>query len=73
VTAQARELASRLAGEPEVRSLRFDDSTLILQTSSPGPFYEKLTRLLARESFGVRELTSPDDNLEAVFKYLTEP
>jgi ABC-2 type transport system ATP-binding protein len=72
-TPRARELASRLAHEPDVRTLQLEGSTLVVRTSSPSTFYPALTRVLAEEDdFGVTQLTSPDDNLEAVFAYLTE-
>jgi ABC-2 type transport system ATP-binding protein len=72
VTPRRRELASILAREPELHSISFEDTSLVVRTLKPAEFYSKLTRVLAEGDFQVQELSSPDDNLEAVFRYLTE-
>ena len=44
-----------------------------MQTEKPDVFYARLTELAATgEAGGVDEVTSPDDNLQAVFQYLGE-
>lgn len=72
VTSRVRELASLLAREPEVRSINLEEKAVVVRTSSPASFYPKLTRLVADGAASIDELISTDDNLEAVFKYLTE-
>jgi ABC-2 type transport system ATP-binding protein len=72
VTSNVRELASQLAKEGEVLSLNLEEAAVVVRTHAPAAFYPKLTRIIADGGIAIRELTSTDDNLEAVFKYLTE-
>ena len=66
-----RELARRLLSHDDVLSLRFGDGSLTIETARPEDFYLRLTELAAtREAGTIEEVTSPDDNLQAVFKYL---
>jgi ABC-2 type transport system ATP-binding protein len=67
-----RELAAALAAEPEVVELRFVDGTLWVRTNRPDEFYSKLPQILTDRGLAVTEISSPDDSLEAVFRYLTE-
>ena len=49
--------------------MRFEPGAVIVETGSPDEFYASLTDLVAAGECGaVEELTSPDDNLQAVFK-----
>jgi ABC-2 type transport system ATP-binding protein len=71
--ADPRALAQRFLGEGDVRSLKFEDDAVIVETSKPDAFYTRLTVLAASGELGeVREVTSPDDNLQAVFQYLVK-
>lgn len=66
-----RGLAQQFLDQDGVISLRFEPRALIVETAAPDAFYERLTHLVAAGTCGtVEELTSPDDNLQAVFKYL---
>jgi ABC-2 type transport system ATP-binding protein len=66
-----RDLAREFAADPGVLQLQFEDDALIVQTERPDAFYAHLTELAADGRLGlVHEVTSPDDNLQAVFKYL---
>ena len=68
-----RELARRFLADDDVLSLKFEDRALIVQTGKPDVFYARLTSLAASgEAGGVDEVTSPDDNLAAVFQYLVK-
>jgi ABC-2 type transport system ATP-binding protein len=67
-----RDLAAALAREPEVLEIRFDPSAVWVRTPQPDAFYSKLPKIALDAGTEVREISSPDDNLEAVFKYLTE-
>ena len=59
--------------DDDVLSLKFDTDALIVQTEKPDVFYARLTALAATgEAGGVQEVTSPDDNLQAVFQYLVK-
>ena len=68
-----RALARRLLADDNVLSLKFDPGALIIQTGRPDVFYTRLTELAASGEAGpVEEVTSPDDNLQAVFQYLVK-
>jgi ABC-2 type transport system ATP-binding protein len=68
-----RALARRFLADDDVLSLKFDAGALIVQTEKPDVFYARLTALAATgEAGGVDEVTSPDDNLQAVFQYLVK-
>jgi len=67
-----RDLAAALAREPEVVEIRFDPSAVWVRTPKPDAFYAKLPRIALDAGAEVKEISSPDDNLEAVFRYLTE-
>ena len=54
-------------------SLKFEDEAVVVQTARPDAFYARLTELAASgELGGIHEVTSPDDNLQAVFQYLVK-
>ena len=54
-------------------SLRFEPGALVIETARPDAFYARLTDMAASGEGGViDEVTSPDDNLQAVFKYLVK-
>jgi len=67
-----RELAGRLLPGEFVRSVEFaaDGGGLTVQTGQRDQFFAALMDLIAVESLDVQEITSPDDNLQAVFDYL---
>ena len=45
----------------------------VVQTGRPDVFYARLTELAASGDLGaIHEVTSPDDNLQAVFQYLVK-
>ena len=44
-----------------------------MQTAKPDTFYSRLTEMAAADHTGdIYEVTSPDDNLQAVFDYLVK-
>ena len=68
-----RVLAQSLLAEDGVISLRFEPGALVVETARPDAFYARLTDMAANGEAGViDEVTSPDDNLQAVFKYLVK-
>jgi ABC-2 type transport system ATP-binding protein len=72
-TRQPRALARRLLDAEDVLSVRFDNDAVFVQTSKPDAFYARLTAMGAEEGGGdIDEVTSPDDNLQAVFDYLVK-
>jgi ABC-2 type transport system ATP-binding protein len=67
----AREFLSDAA--EDVRSLRFESGAVVVETGKPDAFYALVTRMAASGDFGtIDEVTSPDDNLQAVFQYLVK-
>jgi ABC-2 type transport system ATP-binding protein len=68
-----RRLARELLAEDGVISLRFEPGAIVVETGRPDAFYARLTDMAASGEAGViDEVTSPDDNLQAVFKYLVK-
>jgi ABC-2 type transport system ATP-binding protein len=68
-----RQLAREFLTDEEVLSLRFEDGGVVVQTGKPDVFYARLTDLAASGELGtIDEVTSPDDNLQAVFQYLVK-
>ena len=71
--ADPRALARALIGEEGMIGLRFEAPGLVVQTARPDAFYARLTDMAASGEGGdIDEVTSPDDNLQAVFKYLVK-
>jgi ABC-2 type transport system ATP-binding protein len=71
--ADPRALARRFLAEDDVLSLKFETDAVIVETSRPDNFYARLTELAATGEAGqIDEVQSPDDNLQAVFKYLVK-
>jgi ABC-2 type transport system ATP-binding protein len=71
--ADPRGLAREFLAHADVLSLRFEPGAVVVETGRPDEFYARLTALVADGAVGpVEELTSPDDNLQAVFKYLVK-
>jgi ABC-2 type transport system ATP-binding protein len=59
--------------EDDVRSLKFEPDAVVVETGKPDLFYARVTELAASGEYGViDEVTSPDDNLQAVFQYLVK-
>jgi ABC-2 type transport system ATP-binding protein len=68
-----RALAREFLAFADVRSLKFEDGAVVVETGKPDVFYSKLTEMAASGEFGaIDEVTSPDDNLAAVFQYLVK-
>jgi ABC-2 type transport system ATP-binding protein len=68
-----RALARRFLSEDDVISLRLESNAVVVETGRPDAFYARLTDLAASGEAGpIDEVTSPDDNLQAVFKYLVK-
>jgi ABC-2 type transport system ATP-binding protein len=70
---EPRQLARCILAEDGVISLRFEPDALVVETARPDSFYARLTEMAASGEAGtIDEVTSPDDNLQAVFKYLVK-
>jgi ABC-2 type transport system ATP-binding protein len=71
--AQPRDLARDFLTRDDVLSLKLEQGAIVVETSKPDSFYRYLTELAASGHAGeITEVTSPDDNLQAVFKYLVK-
>ncbi len=70
-TPRPRDLAQALAAEDHVAEIALNaDSSLVVKTRDPERFYSELPRIVAEGRIPVHAMESPDDNLEAVFRYL---
>src|SRR5262249_42940177 len=68
-----RHLARQFLARDDVLSLRFETGAVVVETAKPDAFYARLTEMAASGEFGmIDEVTSPDDNLQAVFQYLVK-
>ena len=67
-----RRLAERLLSSAPLSSVSFSEASgeVNVETQDPEPFYSLVATLVLEEGVDVAEMTSPDDNLEAVFHYL---
>ncbi len=71
--ADPRALARTLLAEDGIISMRFEPGALIVETARPDAFYARVTEMAASgEAGAIDEVTSPDDNLQAVFQYLVK-
>jgi len=71
--ADPRGLAREFLARADVMSMRFEPGAVIVETGKPDEFYSRLTEMVAEGTGGaVEEVSSPDDNLQAVFKYLVK-
>jgi len=68
-----RDLAREFLTRDDVLSLKLEQGAIVVETSKPDSFYRYLTELAAAGRAGeITEVTSPDDNLQAVFKFLVK-
>jgi ABC-2 type transport system ATP-binding protein len=72
-SSDTRTLAATLVASEDVLSVRFEDGALFVQTSKPDAFYARVTEMAQNGAGDISEITSPDDNLQAVFDYLVKP
>lgn len=71
VTSQPRELAQSLAAMEHIVSFEFPaPDALLVRTRKPDAFYKDLPGIVVDRGLDVRGVESPDDSLEAVFRYL---
>jgi ABC-2 type transport system ATP-binding protein len=71
---EPRRLAEILVRFSDVLSVRFqpEANALTLESAQPDEFYQRLPDLLLRHEIDLEEISSPDDNLQAVFHYLVK-
>ncbi len=70
---EPRRIARQFLERDDVLSLKFEAGAVVVETGKPDAFYARLTEMAASGEFGaIDEVTSPDDNLQAVFQYLVK-
>ena len=67
-----RLLAAILVKYEDVASVKLgtEDGSLVIETVKPDDFYSRLPEIIMENDIKVQNLHSPDDNLQAVFRYL---
>jgi len=67
-----RALAARFVGDRSIQKMSFgaDGRTLVIETHKRDDFFGCLTGAVLEGGIEVEEISSPDDNLQAVFEYL---
>jgi ABC-2 type transport system ATP-binding protein len=67
-----RELARQLATEDYILNITFEpeNSAVTFETHQRDRFFDRLNQLVLESDCRIEEITSPDDNLQAVFDYL---
>jgi len=67
-----RALAARFVGDRSIQKMTFgpDGRTLVVETHKRDDFFGRLTGEVLDGGIEVEEISSPDDNLQAVFEYL---
>ena len=67
-----RALAARFVGDRSIQKMTFgaDGRTLVVETHKRDAFFSRLTGVVLEAGIAVEEISSPDDNLQAVFEYL---
>jgi ABC-2 type transport system ATP-binding protein len=69
-TPSARELGAALWNWDTVLSVQADEGALLVRTQKPKEFFPQLQQFLLAKDVPFTSVTSPDDNVEAVFRYL---
>jgi len=67
-----RLLASILVNYEDVASVKLnvENGGIIIETVKPDDFYSRLPNIVLENDIEIKDLYSPDDNLQAVFQYL---
>lgn len=71
VVDRPRRLAQALIARGDVARVRVEGDEVTAETREPERFYPELQSHLLEDGYEVDAVTSPDDNLRAVFEYLT--
>jgi len=66
-----RVLAAALVAHEHVSRVEITDGRLELETGAPDNLYDELPATARALGVKIRALTSPDNNIAAVFEYLT--
>jgi ABC-2 type transport system ATP-binding protein len=66
-----REVAAAVAGAEHVAKLIMERRAIVIETRDPDRCYDDLAAAVVERGVELRAMTSPDNNLGAVFEYLT--
>jgi ABC-2 type transport system ATP-binding protein len=66
-----REVAAAIAGAEHVAKLIMERRAVLIETRDPDRCYDDLATAILERGLELRAMTSPDNNLGAVFEYLT--
>ncbi|HEV8361797.1 MAG TPA: ABC transporter ATP-binding protein [Candidatus Thermoplasmatota archaeon] len=69
-TSQPRELGALLWSWPSVLSIQCEEGAVIVRTKQPQAFFEALQGLLVQKDTPFASITSLDEDVEAIFRYL---
>jgi ABC-2 type transport system ATP-binding protein len=69
---QPRAIAAAVAASDHVARIAFERGAVVIETRDPDRCYDQLAELVLAEKIAVSALSSPDNNLGAVFDYLTD-
>jgi ABC-2 type transport system ATP-binding protein len=64
-------IGSALASAEHIARVAFERNAVLLETRDPDRCYAEVAEAVLASGVAVRQLTSPDNNLGAVFDYLT--
>jgi len=67
---KVRELASFLIKDLSILNLQFQKDGIVIKTNNRDAFFNNLQNIIVENNIKITDLTSPDDNLQAVFDYL---
>jgi ABC-2 type transport system ATP-binding protein len=68
---QPRAIATAAAASDHVSKISFDRNAVTLETNTPDACYDLLGATIVAQNIKLTSMTSPDNNLGAVFDYLT--
>jgi ABC-2 type transport system ATP-binding protein len=68
---QPRAIASALAVADHVARIEFERDAVVIETRDPDRCYDQVAQAVLAQNVVVHAMTSPDNNLGAVFDYLT--
>jgi len=73
-TDDRKKMGKLLMDLDNVRSVSFGEEKqdLLVRSSSPGDFYPELQKIIVNHDLTLSSIDSPDDNLDAIFRYLVD-
>jgi len=67
-----RLIAKKIINDKHILNIKFndEDGQVIINTNNRDKFFDELSRIIVENKLKIEEITSPDDNLQAIFDYL---